>query len=87
MAAPERLNPWLAEMLRLRQGKADVVPTGWHTREEVQLKMGIGRTGCVCALREMIEAGSAEVRQFRIPNKSGDIKPIPHYRLKALASA
>lgn len=74
---------WKAAVEKLRNTSLDTVPKEWKTRIQLEAEMGLSRAHTQRILSDMVSAGAAEMKRFRIyhGNQQG-IYPVPHYRLK-----
>ena len=80
------VSPWVkAAEDNAAANLIDEVPEGWKTMKEIadQDFSGMSLSRASTYVRELVEAGTAEKKQFRI-KRAGSLHPrlIPHYRLK-----
>lgn len=61
----------------------DIVPPGYHTANDLADKLGKNRNSINRQLGELVKAGRAEVKKFRVMNGQRGLYPTPHYRLVA----
>ena len=66
----------------LRHPNAEEVTPEWKTAREWQKISGRGKTTTVDKLSALVASGEWEMKMFAIPNRTGAVKPIPHYRKK-----
>lgn len=57
------------------------VPKGWLTTKEIAKEMGLGETQAGRIIRQAVADGKVDVRPFKL-NRSGVVRPIPHYKKK-----
>jgi hypothetical protein len=79
-------DEWQAALRHSAQQQADKVPPGWRTltelKESVPMFQRVGRRTILYHLRNLIRAGNAEAKEFRIfAANSGQLRQISHYRL------
>ncbi len=74
-------NAWTQLLTETLKDKADKVPKGFQTREQIQKEMGlqIAQTGRI--VRQLYEAGKVERKILRVM-VGGCLRPIPFYRRK-----
>lgn len=63
--------------------KPEQVPAVWKTRRQWQVECGLEGGQMRARLRQLVDAGNAEVRTFRVSSGSGT-SHIPHYRIPAM---
>ncbi len=59
----------------------DEVPPGYHTANQLADKLAKNRNSINRQLGELVKAGRAEVKKFRIQTGQRGLYPTPHYRL------
>jgi len=59
----------------------DTIPPGYHTAVELADTLGKNRNSINRQLGELVKAGRAEVKKFRIQTGQRGLYPTPHYRL------
>ena len=59
----------------------EVVPPGWFTVAQLADKLDRSICNTSQRIRQMVAAGKAEKRMFRI-QLAEKVRPVPHYRLK-----
>lgn len=71
---------WAKALESLMRAKEDVVPPGWRTASQLAAQMGYCEEMAKLKCKELVKAGLAEVRDFRV-RWGKMIRPRPHYRL------
>lgn len=77
-----QISAWRAALSQMSQAKADVVPAGWHTPEELAPSLNFCEEMAKIKCRELVAAGLAERRDFKVA-WGRMIRARPHYRLIA----
>lgn len=62
--------------------KLDVVPPEWKTREQYQNEWDCSMATATHTLQDLIAAGKAEMKKFRVQRGQFKSWPVPHYRIK-----
>lgn len=65
----------------LNAARAEAVPTGWLTVQQLAAAGGIGISQTGAKMRAALVAGIVEKRMFRI-NQGPFVRPTAHYRMK-----
>lgn len=73
-------SAWRAAFAKVTAMKADVVPAGWHSPEEIAEKLGFCREMGMQKCRDLARAGLVERKDFRVTWGKG-VRPRPYYRL------
>jgi len=73
------LAAWCAALAAPKVG--DKVPPGWRTARELCAILGKSDTRTYELLRDAVERGTCERRDFRVP-AAGTVRAVPHYKLK-----
>lgn len=71
---------WAEALDRLLSQRMEVVPPGWKTAHEIAKELGICFEMAKLRARDMVKAGLAERRDFRVRWGKG-VRPTPYYRL------
>jgi hypothetical protein len=70
-----------ASLRAARASRAEAVPSGWHTSEQLETVFSLSGSGTARMIREFLAAGRAEKQSFAVVTKTGRILRVPHYRL------
>lgn len=76
-------NDWLKALSDANSGKADPIPKGFYTQQELVKITGKSRATIQRTLPILLEQGKAVVGYYRRINRANALVLIPHYRLKA----
>lgn len=79
--AQPTISSWAKALEDSLQQRSDIVPEGWATCKAIADELGKAENTVVRQLGDLMRAGKAESRRFRIPYGNA-IKSIPHYKLK-----
>lgn len=78
------MDEWREALREVEEEKADPIPKGWETSDQIRAKMGgISRACALRNVRKLMAANRAEVKMFKVfvPGRNA-LMPVPHYRLK-----
>ena len=75
------LADWCAALASVVPMSVEVVPTGWKTIFQLADEHKTSQTTIRTKVGELIAAGRAERRKFRV-DRNGHIHALYHYRLK-----
>lgn len=64
------------------KSSVEKVPKGWMTTVEWAKQEGLGEGSVGLYLRKGVAMGVIEKRSFMV-DRSGVVRPVPHYRLKS----
>ena len=71
---------WARALESLLKNKEDKVPPGWRTASQLAAQMGYCEEMAKLKCKELVKAGLAEVKDFRV-RWGKMIRARPHYRL------
>lgn len=71
---------WAQAIESMMKNKEDRVPPGWRTTTQLATQMGYCEEMAKIKCKELVKAGLAEVREFRV-RWGKMIRARPHYRL------
>tara|TARA_B100001123_G_C15145883_1_gene961501 strand:- start:246 stop:497 length:252 start_codon:yes stop_codon:yes gene_type:complete len=72
---------WLTSLEEVIREDEERVPEGWLSMIGLAKRLGVSRCHANKQVNELIEAGKAEMKTFRVW-RGNRIYPVPHYKLK-----
>lgn len=73
------LNELAAIIAKAAAPVADIVPSGWFTRLQLQKQWGCGKSCAQDRLAAAIKAGVIIQRSFTLKDGRGNRRPTPHF--------
>jgi hypothetical protein len=74
-------SSWAAELASSISEKADKVPDGWVTTEQIAKQISRDITTARRVAREALASDRAQVKLFRVRMPSGNVLPVKHYKI------
>jgi len=69
-------------LAQIRVSKVDKVPDGWFTRAQLEKEWDLSQAHTGLLIKQAVDGGRAEVRNFKIPHAARTCQSTPHYRFK-----
>lgn len=76
-------NEWIDIITKYQKHRADKVPDGWFTRDQISKKIGKSKTTTKDYLTKLSREGNIDKKDFYIyiPARKSST-PVPHYKIK-----
>jgi hypothetical protein len=75
-------NDWLKILARANSHRADKIPPGYMTHEELRQKFGKSSSAITRNLPILLESGVLTVCNYKRVDRAGRLVEMPHYKLK-----
>jgi len=74
----------IVELQNLLKNKADTIPEGWYTMNQLSVKLDRSLTSTKNTINNLLTnyPKRIKVKKFRIVDNSGRVQPIQHYKIK-----
>jgi predicted HTH transcriptional regulator len=83
MATPDRAkSDWIALLETANAKRADKIPPGYMTHEELRQKFGKSSSAITRNLPILLESGVLTVCNYKRVDRAGRLVEMPHYKLK-----